>query len=181
MNPLILLVPSVERIDQTHSWIWPEGYEIVAGGIASVLIFGLLWWKAGPVLKAGMAARTARIQKQLDDAAAAKANAEAEAIRIREAKGDIGAERARMLAEADAQAEQLLVDGRARLRAEMADLEAKAVADNAQLASRSGDELRAEIAQLAGAATDRVVADQLDAATQQDLIEKFIARVGVGV
>jgi F-type H+-transporting ATPase subunit b len=175
-----LVVASEAATTHTHSWIWPEGYEIIAGGIASVLVFGLLIWKAGPVLKKGMAARTARIQKQLDDATAAKSNAEAEAARIRQAKGDIGAERARLHAEADATAQQLLIDGRARLAAEASDLEAKAEADAAQLASRSGDQLRVEIGQLAADAAERIVMSQLDDATQQDLIEKFIARVGVG-
>ena len=179
MKPF-LVVAAEAATTHTTSWIWPEGYEIIAGGIASVLVFGLLFWKAGPILKKGMAARTARIQKQLDDATAAKLNAEAEASRIRQAKGDIGAERARLQAEADATAQQLLIDGRARLAAEAADLEAKAEADAVQLASRSGDQLRVEIGQLAADAADRIVMSQLDDATQQDLIEKFIARVGVG-
>ena len=176
MNALVVFAS--EDPSRTHSWIWPEGYEIWFGGAASIFVFALLFKFAGPTLKKGMAARTARIQKQLDDAAGAKSAAEAAAIGIREAKGDIGTERARLLAEADAQAEQLLVDGRARVLAEIADLEAKAEADNAQLASRSGDELRGEIARLAGEATDRVVVSQLDAATHQDLIERYIARVG---
>ena len=44
-----------------------------------------------------------------------QADAEAEAAQIRQAIGDIDAERARLLAEADVQAEALLDDGRARL------------------------------------------------------------------
>ena len=122
--------------------------------------------------------RTAGIQRQLDDSAQAKADAEQQASRIRQAKGDIAGERARLLAEAENQAAQLIADGRSRLEAEVADLEAKAAADTAQMASRSGDELRADIGRLAADATERLVASELDGSTQQALIESFISRVG---
>ena len=67
-----------------------------------------------------------------------------------------------MLAEADAQAEALLADGRARLAAEIAELEAKADADIAAGRERVTDELRAEIAALATVAAERVVERSLD-------------------
>lgn len=179
MNLATILV-AAERIDQSPSWIWPEPYEIVFGGLASLLIFALLWWKAGPLVRKAMAARTARVQEELDGAAAAVAGAESEAQQIRRALGDIGAERSRLLAEADAQAEALLTDGRARLDAEVADLHAKADADIAASAGRGSDELRAEIGRVASATADRVVEQTLDADTQQRLIEDFIQRVGAG-
>src|SRR5262245_25681428 len=87
----------------THSSFLPEKAEMIYGIIASVIIFALLFKFAGPMMKKGLAARTAKIQKTLDDAAADKSAAAAEAAQIRQAKGDISAERERMLAEADAQ------------------------------------------------------------------------------
>ena len=57
-------------------------------------------------------------------------------------------------------------------------LTAKAIADIAAAQSRTGDELRAEIARLSVAAVDHVVTGTLDDATQQQVIENFIARVG---
>jgi F-type H+-transporting ATPase subunit b len=162
----------------TSSPLWPERAELLYGGIASVIVIGLLIWKAGPIVKKAMAARTEKIQGELDEAAAAKRDAEAEAARIRQSLGDIETERARLLAEADAQAAALLTDGRARLDAEVAELEAKAESELAALGGRAADELRAEIARLASAAADRVVARSLDDATHQRLIEDFIAEVG---
>ena len=114
-------------------------------------------------------------RRELDGARDAVAKADAEAQQIRTALGDIGAERSRLLAEADAQAEALLADGRARLEAEVADLHTKADADIAAVASRGSDELRAEIARLASLTADRVVAETLDDETQQRLIEDFIS------
>ena len=162
----------------THSPILPETPEIIYGGLASLLIFFLLYKFAWPQMKKALAARTAKIQKELDESAADKASATAEAAQIRQAKGDIDAERARILAEAQKQAEAVLVDGRARIDTEVADLEAKSVADIAAARNRVGDELRAEIARLSVAAVDQVVTGSLDDATHQRLIEDFIARVG---
>lgn len=184
MNVLGILPMSSEELHfdsegiVTHHWLLPETAEIIWGGLASLIIFALLVKFAGPMIKKGLADRTARIQKELDEAAAAKAAAAAEAGQIRQAKGDIGAERARLLADAEGQAQAVLEDGRVRLEQELRDIEAKALADIAAMRSRSGDELRAEIARLSNAAVDHVVTGSLDDATHQELIESFIARVG---
>ena len=162
----------------THSWILPETAEIIWGGIASVIIFWALYKFALPQMKKSFAARTERIQKELDAAAADKAAASAEAAGIRQAKGDIEAERSRIMSEAKGQAESILGEGRARLVSEVADLESRAQAEIAASRGRVGDELRAEIARLSSAAVDHVVTGSLDDATHQELIENFIARVG---
>jgi F-type H+-transporting ATPase subunit b len=167
-----------EEIDRTHSWIWPEGYELYFGGAAAITIFGLLFWKVGPFAKKALADRTARIQAQLDEAAEAMASAERAAAEIRQARGDIEAERARLLAAADEQATALLTDGRARLDGEVAELEAKAEADVAAAAARDVDELRAEIARSAAVVAEQIVAETLDEETQQRLIEEYIQKVG---
>ena len=158
--------------------ILPPIGEMIIGSLASLIVFGLLYKFAGPIIKKSFSDRTARIQKELDESAAAAAAAEAEAQRIRAAKGDIDAERSRLYAEADVQAEALLADGRTRIDSEMVDIEQRADAEIASAAGRSGDELRAEIARYASDAIDRVVGGTLDDATQQDLIESYIARVG---
>jgi F-type H+-transporting ATPase subunit b len=162
----------------TSSPLWPEQAELIYGGIASVIVIGLLIWKAGPIVKKAMASRTDKIQGELDAAGAAKRDAEAEALRIRQSLGNIEAERQRMLADADTQAAALLADGRARLDAEVAELEAKTETELAAMGGRASDELRAEIAKLSTAAADRIVERSLDDATQQRLIEDFIATVG---
>lgn len=181
------LLPSAEEIPfddkgyTTINPILPPWKELIPGSLASIIVFTLLFKFAGPIVKKSFADRTARIQKELDDSAAARVAAESEAMRIREAQGDIEAERTRLYAEADAQAQALLADGRVRLEAEMAELEARAESDIAAAAGRSTDELRSEIARYSGDAVDRIVSDTLDDAAQQDLIEGFIARVGAGV
>ena len=165
---------------ETHHWLLPETAEIIYGGIASVLIIGALVKFALPQFKKALAARTERIQKELDASSNDLAQAQSDASKIRQALGDIASEKARLLADAKAQADALLAEGRTRLSAEVADMEAKANADIAAAAARGSDELRTEIGRLATVATDRVIASVLDDATQQSLVENFIAKVGAG-
>ena len=166
-------------IDETHSWLLPETAELIYGGIAFIIVM-ILFWKLGAFKALGKAwtGRTAKVQQQIDDSAAARAAAETEASDIRRAAGDIAAERARLLADADVQAEQLLVDGRSRIETEVAELQVRADAEIASAAHRSGDELQGEISRLSAAAAEQLVEGSLDDATHQRLIEDFIARVG---
>jgi F-type H+-transporting ATPase subunit b len=162
----------------THSPFLPETPEIIWGGLASLIIFYALYKFGWPAMKKFFNGRTAKIQKELDDAAADQAAAATEAGDIRQAKGDIASERARIMADAKAQAEAVLADGRARLVTEVAELEVRSAADIEAARGRVGDELRAEISRLSSAAVDHVVSGTLDDATQQELIENFISRVG---
>ena len=94
--------------------------------------------------------------------------------------GDIAGERARILAEADAQASAVLAEGRTRMTAEIAELEAKAEAEIAAARGRGSDELRNEISVLASRATPIVVAATLNDQIHKDLVENFISKVGAG-
>jgi F-type H+-transporting ATPase subunit b len=170
---------AAEDPSQTHNPILPEGSEILWGTLSFLVVAFLLWKFAWPQITQMMADRTARIQAQLDEAATAKADADAAAISIREAKGDIASERDRLLSEADAQAARLLADGRVRLEQEVADLLAKADAEIESSRGRLLGEVQAEVAETAAQATERLVEEELaDDASQQRLIEEFISRVG---
>jgi len=169
---------AVEDPSQTHHWLFPEGYELLFGSLATAIVLGLLIWKAGPTLKKGFTGRTERVQKELDDAAETLAAARVEADRIREVRGDIDSERRQLLAEADERAAALINEGRARLAAEIAEMETKADADIAAVNSRASDEMRSEIGHLAAMTADQVVEQTLDDETRQRLVEDFISRVG---
>lgn len=158
--------------------ILPPIWEIGLQTIAFSVIVWAIWKFGGPSIKKYYAGRTERIQREMDEGVAAKANAEAEAQRIRTSLGDIETERAQILAEARAQAESVLIDGRARLEAEVSELEERASVEIASIAGRSGDELRAQITRTANASIDEVVVRTLDDSLHQQLIEDVIARVG---
>jgi F0F1-type ATP synthase membrane subunit b/b' len=90
--------------------ILPPTVELLISGAATLVVAVLLYKFAWPAIAKTMKDRTARIQGELDGAAEAKAAAEKEAADIRAALGDIDAERSRLFAEADAQAEALLAE-----------------------------------------------------------------------
>ena len=69
----------------THHWLLPETAEIIWGGLASLIVFFALYKFGGPAIKKAFAARTAKIQGQLDAAATDKAAASTEAAGIRAA------------------------------------------------------------------------------------------------
>lgn len=173
MNALIAADPA-----ETHHWLLPETAEIIYGGIAAVLVIGALVKFALPMFKKSLAARTERIQKEIDASSEDLASAQKDAANIRKALGDIESERTRLMSEAKAQAEAMLADGRTRLTAEIAEMEARATADLATVAARSGDELRTEIGRVSAVAIDSVLPSVLDDATHQSLIESFISKVG---
>lgn len=152
--------------------------EVVIGGLATLIVFAMLYKFAWPAIAKGMKDRTARIQSDLDSSAADRKKAEAEAAEIRKSLGDIDGERTRLFAEAESQAAALLEDGRTRISQDVAEMEAKAEADIAAAAGRGADDLRADIARYSSQAIESSVTTSLDDATQQELIEGFIARVG---
>lgn len=178
MSSFLSVIASEAGGFTTHHWLLPETKEIIYGGLASLVIFTALFKFGAPAAKKALAARSERIGNEIESARKARGAAEADAQRIRAALGDINSERARILAEADAQAATILSEGRARVDAEMADLEAKSLADIANASSRAGDELKAEISRLSSIAVENVVARVVDDRVRQDLVESFITNVG---
>ena len=175
MNLIALLAADPS---ETHHPFLAESAELLFGIPAALIIFAALFKFAGPMVKKSLAARTEKIQAEIDASSGDLAAAQSEASQIRQAKGDIDGERARLLAEADVQAESVLAEGRARVAAEAADLEARADADIVAAASRGADELRAEIARLSESVVDRVAEATIDPGLQNDLVESFISKVG---
>jgi F-type H+-transporting ATPase subunit b len=174
----ILFAKTYDDPTQSISWLLPKIGELIYGGLASLVVFFMLYKFGWPAAKKALETRTVTIQKELDDSAAARRDAENDASNIRKALSNIESERAKMLAEADAQVASLLSEGRARISAEVAEVEARATAEMAASRARVGDELRAEIARYAAIATTDAVRASLDSQTQQELVDGFIAKVG---
>lgn len=153
-------------------------YELIWGGLAFLLVFGVLFWKAGPAIKKAMAARTARIQSELDRSAATRSAAEADADEVRASLAGAGDEAAAIVSDARRTADRLKAEGLARVEAELVDTRARALADIESSKGRVSSELQGAVARLAIGAAEQVVERNLDAATQSALVEQFIAQVG---
>jgi F-type H+-transporting ATPase subunit b len=166
------------EFEAPNKWL-PEAAEILWGTIAFVIIVFLLWKFAYKPIAAMLRGRTQRIADELDGAAKAKNDAEADVTRIRQNLADVDTERARILAEANKTAERLKVDGVIRNDAEVAALEARAAGDLAALRTRASGELQSQVAAWSAEATERIVLTELDPDTLERLVEDTIAKIGV--
>ena len=176
----IMLSSEELRTTTEHAWL-PEWFEIAFGGAASIIIIGALAKFVLPQMKKALQARSERIGKELLQAHNNKQNSINLASTIKADKGDIEAERARILADADTEAARVLSEGRARIEVEVTEAQAKATSDIDAGQGRLTNEVQGQVAALAAAATEHVVTGSLDHATQVSLIEDFIAKVGAHV
>jgi len=152
--------------------------ELIWGTIAFVLVMGGLKWKAGPAIRKAMVGRTERIQNEMDAAETLRTDAEGERDQIRAALADSDTEAARIVEDARQTADRLRADLSARADAAIVALRERGANDIEAARRQAESDLRIEVSTLALGAAEQVVNHNLDAATQQSLIEAYIAQVG---
>lgn len=151
--------------------------EVYWASAAFVVVLALLIWKVWPALRAALDKRTNDIRAELEAAQRERAQAEALLDEQRAGIGDVGTERQRLLAEAAETAERLRVDLVARARLDAEALRARAITDIENQRNQALGDLRAEVARLTRGAAEAVVRENLDAASQSQLIDSYIERV----
>jgi F-type H+-transporting ATPase subunit b len=176
-----LLLFAAEAEHEANGAIIPHDInEVIWGSIAFVIVVSLIIWKGGPAIKNMWNGRIDRLRKELDDAAAARVEAEAKlaAVEQRIAKAD--EERARIRAEAQQASGSLATQIAERAQHEAVEIRARAAADAENSKAQAGADLEAELARVAVGAAEQVVTKNLDTATQRQLIEAYITKVGSG-
>lgn len=152
--------------------------EVIWGTISFLLIVGLLYWKGrGPII-AMWNGRIDRIRNEVTTAADARAAAEAKLAEVEANIANAESERQRIVAEARKDAETVKAQIIARAGTDAAELRTRGTADAESARAQATSDLQAEIGALALGAAEKVVANNLDAATQAELIENYITRVG---
>lgn len=159
-------------------WLPHSINEVIWGTLAFSIIMGLLAWKAGPAIRKAMNGRTERIQSELDEATQLRETAEAELDRTRSALANADEESARIVAEAHETAERIRSDILGRIDGEIEAMRTRHAAELAASQRQAQADLAGEVQQIASKAAERIVESSLDDATQQDLIERYIAQVG---
>ncbi len=147
--------------------------------LAMVLVFAIIIWKRVPaMIGAALDKKIAAIRGQLDEAAQLRAEAEALKAEYEAKAAAADAERATMLErarhEADAIVEQAKVDTAALIerRTRMAE-------DKIGAAERHAlEEVRARAASAAAAAAARLIAEDMDAGTDKNLVDQTIEGLG---
>ncbi len=138
------------------------------------LLLGAIIWR--PLVNM-LDSRSAKIEKGLEDAAAAanaRRNAEAEAEKIQaQARADVN----RAIEEARARGEEVGKQVEAEARAEADRIRAEAQARSNEERDRQLADLRGQVAAIAIAVAQRLIGESLDAKRQQALINDFFSKV----
>lgn len=159
-------------------WLPHDLNEVYWGTAAFLIVFGLLIWKAGPAIKAALAARPARIKTELDAAAKARSDAERSFADVKSALADADKERERILAEAKETATKVGADIVARAHTEADAIKERGQSEIGSARRQAQADLTSEISRLALGAAEKVVESNLTDATQQALVESYISQVG---
>lgn len=169
---------TVDECHEAPSPILPEPNEIIYGGSAFLILFGVLAKVAYPAIKKGMDARTERIRDSIDEADKLKAEAAATLAQHQASVADSKNEANRIVEEARQAAEAVRADIIARAEAEANELKAKAREDVEAGKARAISELQGQVGDLTIALAEKVVERSLDDATNRQLIDNYINNLG---
>ena len=169
---------TVEQCQEAPNPILPATNEIIWGGLAFIILFGLLAKLGLPAIQKGMQDRTAQIQGDLDAAAAAKAEQQAVLDRYNAQLQEARTEAARIIEEARQSADAVRRDLTQRAEAEAAELRQRNAEQLTAERERLMGEVQSQVASLAIELAEKVVEANLDRDTQNRLIDSYISQVG---
>ncbi|MFM8305311.1 MAG: F0F1 ATP synthase subunit B [Actinomycetota bacterium] len=168
----------LEDCKKAKSLVTPALPEIIWGGIAFLIVLGVLMKFAFPALKKGLKDREEQIRSDLEAASRAREEAEAESAQYRAGIGDARSEANVIIEDARSDAERIRREVVERAEAEAADIRERAQEDIRLAQERAMSDLRAQVADLSIGLAERVVERNLDRDTQVALIESYINSVG---
>lgn len=151
--------------------------EVIWGTIAFLIILFALYKFAWEPVKDAARSRRERIAAEIDEAAQARADAENQLATVRSQLSGADTERANMVTEAKRTAQAMDRDAEARIEQEADEARERARRDMAASRDQATVDLQAMVSDLTLGATELVVRDNLDDATQTDLVEKYIAQL----
>ena len=154
--------------------ILPATNEILWGAVSFLVLLFFMVKKGFPAVKKGMDARADKIRKSLDEADAAKAEADTILDEYRSKLADASTEAARIIEAARQDADKVRQDLRKQAEAEVAEIRERATADINAHVERVKANLRTEMASLTIELAEKVVERSLDRETNMALIESFI-------
>lgn len=156
----------------------PESSELIAGVIAFLIIFGVVWKWALPALSKTLEARQEAIVGQIRDAENTKAEAESLLADYKTQVEGAQGEANQIIEEARVTAESIRSDIVSRADAEAASLMERARSDVATEKERATAALRQDVANLSLDMAEKVVAGSLDRDAQAALVDQYLDDLG---
>lgn len=155
----VILAQAEEHANELK--VTPAPDELLWGSIAFFIVLGLLLWKVFPRLQVGLAERTRRIQGQLEEAERVKREADQVLEQYRAQLADARAEVQRIIDEGKRTAEALKADIVAKAEAESREIVQRAQADVAGERDRAMASLRDTLRDLSIELASRVIEKEL--------------------
>jgi F-type H+-transporting ATPase subunit b len=169
---------ALDDCNKAKSLVTPAKPEIVWGGLAFLIVLGVLMKFAFPALKKGLKQREETIRDELEGAARAREEAEAEAATYRAQIGDARSEANTILEDARADGERIRREMVERAEAEAAVTRQRAQDDIRHAQERAMSDLRSQVTDLSIELAEKVVEQNLDRQTQVALIDRYIDSIG---
>lgn len=168
----------LDTCEESPNPILPATNEIIWGGLAFLVVFGLLWKMAIPAIQKGLKAREDKIREDLEGAEKAKADAQTELAEYRAQLADARSEAARIIEEARQAADAMRREVQDSAEQEAAKARERAQSEIEQTVTRARADLQREMGDFAVRLAERIVERNLDRSAQQALIDQYIAEVG---
>ena len=169
----------VELEEEPNNPIIPELNEVIWGSLAFLILLGALYRFGYPAVRDAMRARSDRIRSDLDAAERARTEAQTTQSQLDAQLADARAEGNRIVDEARQEAEAVRARRIEELDAELAERRRSAMADIDAAKAQAMADLQGQISEIAVGAAERVVQANLDPATNRQIVERYIAEVGV--
>ena len=160
--------------------ILPDMAELVFGGLAFLIVFGVLAKFAFPALNKMLAQRTEKIQGEMEKAEAARTDADRLLAEYRQQLAGARDEANRIIDEARKTADGLRKDLQAKAEQESQATVARAQEEIRAERDRVFQELRGQVGVIAVELAGRVVGASLDPKTHEKLIDEYISQVAGG-
>ena len=158
--------------------LFPESSELIAGIIAFLIVFVVVWKFALPALKKTLEARQEAIVGQIRDAEKTKADAESLLADYKTQVEGAQGEANQIIEEARVTAESIRTDIVSRADTEAATLLDRARSDVATEKDRAAAALRQDVANLSLDMAEKVVAGALDRDAQAVLVNQYLDDLG---
>jgi len=169
---------AIDDCQKAPSPLKPENNEIIWGSAAFLVLLVAMWKFGVPAVKNMEKAREDRIRNDLESAERSKAEGEAALAQYQAQIGDARNEGARIIDEARQAADGVRRELIARAEEEAAQLRARASDELRLQIDRATADLRQQVASMSVELAGKIVERNLDASTQQSLIESYINSVG---
>jgi F-type H+-transporting ATPase subunit b len=169
---------SIDDCQKAPSPLKPETNEIIWGSLAFLVLLVAMWKWGVPAVKNMQKAREDRIRGDLEAAEKARTDAEAAGAEYRAQIGNARNEAAQIIDEARQSADAVRRELTARAEAEAAEIRARASDELRLQIERATADLRQQVGAMSVDLASKIVERNLDAATQQQLIDNYISSVG---